>query len=200
MQGNLNATGSQTVCLCPPAICKRILGRNTREKSVMCTSQPRSRRAQKEKGEGITAMVILAVKPWPSSIYMSCPHNDAECARSPRFTDGSPTWLQVETSPRQMYITWRYKIGQRTQMKEEISSIDSEEVIPQSHVSFCRLMQALARYRRKTKSGRAYHIGARHFTCAKNPCHSSPAGKHGEGLVYRLGNILISIIYPYYAY
>src|SRR5882762_11756622 len=52
------------------------------------------------------------------------------------------------------YSIWeksRNKIGRRTEIKKEILSIDSEEVIPQSHVSFCRLMQ---RYRRKTKPGR----------------------------------------------
>ena len=34
----------------------------------------------------------------------------------------------------------RNKIGRRTQIREEISSMDSEEVISQSHVSFCRLV------------------------------------------------------------
>jgi hypothetical protein len=63
--------------------------------------------------------------------------------------------------------------------------MDSEEVISQSHVSFCRLTQALTRYRRKTKPGRE-HIGARLFTGAKNPCHSSPAGKP-EGRFSLLG-------------
>jgi hypothetical protein len=45
-----------------------------------------------------------------------------------------------------------FKMGLRTQMKEEIALIGSEEVILQSHLSFCRLIEALTRYRRKTKS------------------------------------------------
>jgi hypothetical protein len=66
----------------------------------------------------------------------------------------------------------RNKIGRRTQMKEKILSIDSAEVIPQSHVSFCRLMQAFNDIDEKRNS----EGGA----LAKKPCHSSPASKPEE--------------------
>ena len=63
----------------------------------------------------------------------------------------------------------RNKIGRRTQMRKEISSMDSEELISQSHVSFCRLTQALTRYRRKTKPGRgAYGPDSNTYTPTLN--------------------------------
>ena len=63
----------------------------------------------------------------------------------------------------------RNKIGLRTQMKKKILSIYSEEATLQSHVSFCRLTQALTRYRRKTKPGRgAYGPDSNTYTPTLN--------------------------------
>ena len=77
----------------------------------------------------------------------------------------------------------RNKIGLRTQMKNKILSMYSEEATLQSHVSFCRLTQVWKRYRQKTKAWRG-EIWARRLLRAA--IGAQPVNSR-DGVVYRLG-------------
>ena len=57
----------------------------------------------------------------------------------------------------------------------------SEEVVLQSHASFCQMMKALTRYQRK-QTPEMEHFGVQLLTRANKPCHPGPAGKRaGRG-------------------